>query len=725
VTASDKKVYAATPFSLFSVDLASKEVQRFSRVSGLSETGISTIAFDPLANRLYIAYSNSNIDLLETGRIRNIPDLKRSTLSGDKNIYHIYPDSNRCYLSTGLGIVVLDPLRGEVRDSWFIGSSGATVKTYGFAKDGAFFYAATEEGLKRTPQSNPNPANFATWQLLSGVNGLPAGPSAGVYFFQNRLLALQRDTLFVLGLNGWSPFFGNDFSMVSVQPSGGSLIVSQRKQNGASQVLALDGSGALLRTLQQPGVISFPRGGIRLGADYWIADRFGGLSHWQGANAEVYKPDSPEDIALGQLLVHRSTLYAAAGTVNDSWNYQYNSNGVYRYRNGSWTNFNRFRIPRLDSLLDFITLAVDPRDGSLWAGSFGGGLLQIGENDALTIHKAQTTLQPTVGDPGSYRVSGLAFDSEQNLWVANFAAQPLHVRRANGTWKAFATPFTLNFNAVSQILIDEAGQKWIVSPLGNGLIVFDHSNTIDNTNDDKWRLYRTGAGLGNLPSNNVSCIAMDKSGFLWVGTDNGVGVIQCPAEVFLSGCEAVLPVIKEGSFSNFLFRGTTVTSIAVDGADRKWMATPNGAWLLSPDGDKVLAHFTETNSPLLSNDVRSIAIDGASGEVYFGTAKGICSFRGTATEAAEDSAGVLVFPNPVPPGYTGSIAIRGLPANSFVRITEPGGRLVFQTRALGGQATWNGQDYRGGRAASGVYLVLARTERGDEKAVGRIVFITK
>src|SRR5205085_8848553 len=122
------------------------------------------------------------------------------------------------------------------------------------------------------------------------------------------------------------------------------------------------------------------------------------------------------------------------------------------------------------------------------------------------------------------------------------------------------------------------------------------NNTLDNTSDDKWRMYRSGVGTGHLPSNDVFSIVQDKSGFIWVGTADGIGVIQCPQEAFVTGCEAVWPTIKEGAFANYLFKGQEVRSIAVDGADRKWIATSSGAWLINPDGDKVLAHYTEDNS---------------------------------------------------------------------------------------------------------------------------------
>jgi hypothetical protein len=183
-------------------------------------------------------------------------------------------------------------------------------------------------------------------------------------------------------------------------------------------------------------------------------------------------------------------------------------------------------------------------------------------------------------------------------------------------------------------------------------------------------------------------------------------------------------VLKQGAFAGYLLKGTAVQSIAIDGANRKWMGTKNGVWLLNSDGDQVLSHFTEANSPLLSNDVRSIAVDGRTGEVFFATANGICSFRGSATEAVEEG-NLLVFPNPVPPDFNGSIGIRGLPEGSVVRITELNGRLVYTTKALGGQAIWNGRDYTGRRAASGVYLVLVSNEAHTEKRMGKILFLSK
>ena len=727
VTAGDGKVYCATPYSLFAVNVADNNIERFSSVTGLNETGMSAIKYDEANKKLLIAYSNSNIDIIYRNDIYNVPDIKRSAIVGDKSIYNIYVSGKNFYLSTGLGVIVIDGDRYEIKDSWFIGNGGNQVKVNGFTSDGIFFYAATEEGLKKASVTATNLANYANWQTVSGNNGLSAGACKNVLTVQNKVIVQKNDSLFVQTGTNWAFLYTDAWPFVSSNTTENKIQLCERQANGTGRVIMLNADGTVFRTLANVGAISFPRKAILYNNEPWVADQFACLSHF-GASLtyQQYILNSPQAIASGEMLVHNNTFYATAGSVNDAWNYQYNGDGIFTFNAGNWNNINRYRFSQNDSLLDYITIAIDKRDETIWAGSYGGGLLHIKPGPVFEIFK-QNNLGVTVGDPGSYRVAGLAFDRDNNLWISNFgAAQQLRVRKSDGIWRSFTVPFGLFQNALSQILIDDNNYKWIVGPLGNGLICYDHGASIDNTNDDKWRRYTSGTGNGNLPNSEVLCVAKDKSGFIWVGTTDGIGVIQCPQDVFSSQtCEAILPIVPNGNFAGFLFKGQEVRSIAADGADRKWVATKNGVFLISASGEKVIYQFTENNSPLLSSDVKKITIDGKTGEVYFATAKGICSFRSTATEGGEKNEDVLVFPNPVPPDYKGSIGIRGLVNNAIVKITELDGRLVYQTRALGGQAVWDGRNYKGQRISSGVYLVLVSDDGKKERMAAKIFFISK
>ena len=725
VTAGNGKVYCATPYSLFSVNTSTNEIERYSRVTGLNETGIRTIKYDETNNKLFIAYQNSNIDILYRNDIYNIPDIKRDNVIGDKNIYNIYPLGKNYYLSTGLGVIVIDGDRYEVKDTWLIGSGGSQVKVNGFASDSSFYYAATEEGLKRVAMNSTDPANYSNWQSVSGINGLPTGACRNIFSIQNKIVVEKNDSLFVQSGISWTLLYTDGRPFVSSNTTENKIQLCQRQPNGISRVVILNADGTIFRTLANVGAVSFPRKAIFLNNDPWVADQFASLSHFGSSlSYEQYSLNSPQAIASGEMVVYNSVFYATAGSVNDAWNYQYNGDGIYTFKEGAWTNVNRYKYSQIDSLLDYVTIAVDKRDETFWAGSYGGGLLHVKTGPSFEIFK-QNYISPAIGDPASYRVAGLAFDGENNLWISNFGSnQPLRVLKNNGSWINFSLPFPLFENAVSQIVIDDNNYKWIVAPLGNGLICYDHGASIDNTGDDRWRRFFSGTVNGNLPSSEVTCVAKDKNGFIWVGTTDGIGVIQCPEQTFgAPACAATWPIVSNRNFAGYLFKGQEVRSIAVDGADRKWVATRNGVFLINATGEKVINQFTENNSPLLSSDVKKITIDGKTGEVYFATLKGICSFRSTATEGAETNEEIIVFPNPVPPGFAGTIGIRGLANNAIVKITELDGRLVYQTRALGGQASWDGRNYRGQKISSGVYLILVSDDGRKERTAARIFFI--
>jgi hypothetical protein len=83
----------------------------------------------------------------------------------------------------------------------------------------------------------------------------------------------------------------------------------------------------------------------------------------------------------------------------------------------------------------------------------------------------------------------------------------------------------------------------------------------------------------------------------------------------------------------------------------------------------------------------------------------------------------LVYPNPVPPGYNKEIAIKGLARDSDVKITDVNGRLVFQTKAIGGQAIWDGRNLSGRKVSSGVYLAFGTTSNSFDNPDGIIAKI--
>ena len=725
VTLSSDHVYTASKFGAFSVSFAEGEIERLSKVTGLSDVGIRSMKFNIATDQLLIAYNNSNLDIVYRNDVFNIPAILRSNINGDKNIYDISFYNNKAYLCTGFAIVAVDLKKYEVSNTYYIGNTGGNVKVNGFAADATRFFAATEEGLKVANQNSSNLNDYRNWNLLSGSNGLPQGPVKQVMLIQNTIVVQYFTSLYALNGNTWQLIYNDDWRWENVNTSEGVILICQEKNSwNERRVLLLNPNGTINTIVQNNSQLRYPFQAVKRGAEIWIADFDKGLVKAQGNVFDRYVLNSPYGSLDGEMLFYKNTLYVAGGSVNEDWNYQYNGSGFFTFQNNEWKDYNRTNLTWMDTVLDVITIAVDPRNNNMYAGSFGGGLVEFESTSKYKIYK-QGFLNVAIGDPNNYRVGGLSFDAENNLWISNFAGNNnLLVKKADGNWRSFRVPYLITDNMVGAIVIDDANQKWIQVPQGNGLLCFNHGPSIDNTGDDRWKWFQTGRGNGNLPSNFVNCMAKDKDGFIWLGTDKGISIIQCPGEAFTAnGCEAYQPIVQQDNFAGYLFENEEVRALAVDGANRKWVGTRNGVWLISADGEKVIQRFTAENSPLLSNEIIRIAIDPQSGEVFFSTFNGICSYRGTAIEANKNNDKVIVFPSPVTPGYNGVIGIRGLPENAIVKITELNGRLVYQTRSLGGQAVWNGKDYNNQRVSSGVYLVFAKDESGTEKNVGKIVFI--
>ncbi|TWI83534.1 two component regulator with propeller domain [Lacibacter cauensis] len=726
VALSVNTVFTATEFGAYMVSKNEGEITRLSKVSGFSDVGIRTLNYSATDEKLLIAYKNSNIDILYRNDVINIPDILRSTVTGDKAINNISFYNSKAYLSTGLGIVVIDLVKYEVSNTFLIGNSGGNVQVNGFAATANLFYAATEEGLKVASQSAVNLNDYRNWTNISGTNGLPAGAIKQVFIINNTVAVQYFNTIYVLSGSNWQAVYTDTWRWESLNASDGSLLLCEERFGwNERRVLVLNSNGTITATVQNNNQLRYPMHAVKSGNEIWISDYEKGLVKAEATVFERYNINSPYGALDGELYFYKGKLYVAGGSINAAWNYQYNGSGFFTYDGNEWKDYNRFTLPWMDTVLDVITITVDPRDETIYAGSFGGGLVELKNTNSFKIYKQNSPLNVAIGDPNNYRVGGMAFDAQNNLWISNFAgSNNFLVKKADGNWRSFRVPFLIQDNMVGAILIDDADQKWIQVPQGNGLFCYNHGASIDNAGDDRWKWLQTGKGNGNLPSNMVNCMAKDKDGFIWIGTDKGIAVIQCPGDVFTTNaCEAFQPVVQQDNFAGLLFENEDVRAIAVDAANRKWVGTLNGVWLISADGEKVLERFTAENSPLLSNGIIRIAIDPLTGEVYFSTFNGICSYRSSATEASENPDKVVVFPSPVPAGYGGTIGIRGLPENAIVKIVELNGRLVYQTRSLGGQAVWNGRDYKNQRVASGVYLVLAKNEFGVEKQVGKIVFI--
>ena len=183
-------------------------------------------------------------------------------------------------------------------------------------------------------------------------------------------------------------------------------------------------------------------------------------------------------------------------------------------------------------------------------------------------------------------------------------------------------------------------------------------------------------------------------------------------------------IIQEGDLAQELFYQQTILDIAVDGANRKWVSIADGGvFLVSPNGQQTIYQFTKSNSPLPSDNINDIEIDGVSGEVFFATDKGMVSFLGTSTKPSDDLGNVYVYPNPVRPEFLGTVKISGLTDKANVKITDIEGNLVHETTTSGGTIEWDTTAFGKYKVASGVYMIFVASEDGMDSTVKKVMII--
>lgn len=699
------KIYTATSEAIFSTSNTG-QFEYFNKLTGLSEASIATICWDNETEQLVVAYTNNNIDVIKGGLVKNIYDLVRT--SRIQKINSIYADKGMAYVSTNIGIVVIDLFKYEIKESWILGANGNTVDVFSLTKSLGNWHAATATGIYTTAISNTNIADAKSWTVFyNASNTMPvkkisSTPTGLIIEKNDSLLLIQPSATTTLFYKASEQIKSWQFNEQKI------TIATTDKQTSKARLHQLTMGNATGLVFEQPDIFINPTACIFSNGIIWISDSVTGLIKLDPSTSSFVKiiPGGPSGQITTALLATSTGVLAASTS----------KKGLTVLENGKWLPQNG-----LDSVTGVQSIAINHLDNSIWLSTAQMGVAKWQNNKVQIFNARNSSLKGAANN--TCFTTGVTVDTKGNSWVSNpGTAISLHVYQPDGKWTGFTNPYGLT--DAGALAIDDTGQIWCVTTNANGLLVYNPGNSLTSSADDKWKQYKAGTGLGNLPSNQVNCIEKDKNGFIWVGTDRGIGIIQCTENIFTpASCDALLPVVQQDRFAGLLFKDENVQTIAVDGADRKWVGTKNGVWLISATGEKVINRFLSSNSPLPGNDVSKISIDPLTGEVFIATNNGLCSFRSTATEGVATQQQVLVFPNPVPPGYNGSIAIRGLTNNALVKITNLYGALVYQTRALGGQAIWDAKNTNGVKVASGVYLVICRDDSGTEKIATKITIV--
>jgi sugar lactone lactonase YvrE len=471
---------------------------------------------------------------------------------------------------------------------------------------------------------------------------------------------------------------------------------------------------------------SDPRDAVFFDNFFWIADFNNSLmkSEFQKGGFEIIKPQGPASNKAFDIAISKSHLWVAPGDL-DGWSNLFNIEGISHFYNNEWHVVSGDSMYQEKQIFDLINVCADPKDPQrVFCSSWSKGLVEIKGNKVVNyFNNSNSTLDTISGAPFVY-VGGTKIDNDGNIWVSNaYSTNSICVYdNKQKKWDEIVTQNAIGSTRISKITINTLNQKWFILPEGGGLLVFDDNKTPAIKTDDKIKKLGFTPGTGAITGADALAVAEDLNGSMWVGTDKGICVFYTPTTIFDDkDFDAQQIKIEQGGYVEYLLESEVVKCIAVDGANRKWIGTANsGVYLINSDGTKQLEHFTIDNSPLISNNINDIEIDGETGELFIATTSGIVSYKFTATDAKENYENVYAYPNPVKPNYEGLIAIKGLVRDCDVKITDASGRLIYSTKALGGQAIWDGKNFEGRKAQTGVYVVFMTNPDGSKTETTKI-----
>ncbi len=744
VAASPETLWAATTGGIFGFSPATGEFQRFTPVEGLNSVEAQALAFDAARGLVWIGYQDGVLDRLDpaTGEIHTFRDIARASQFPNRRINRLVVQGDSVLVATAFGLVVFDPVREEVRDTYSrLGDippasevNDVIVAPMPGGETG--LWLATERGVARASLRTTNLQDPAAWTVED--EGLP-GPEPttfAVAHFGGRLYVGTREGLYRRADDGTFQSVAFTNTEIRAFEGVGDRLFGTSRFN--LFVVEVDGRARTLRiaAYQDPtDVVAGPDGNL------WFGDVVGGLvgvampgaSETELEVVQEAVPEGPYEDQFADLTIDVNGNLWAAGVGRQR-------SGFYRLDpEGHWTSYASRFFDELDGMDRFTSVGSDS-DGNAWIASENGGVVQVTPEGTLVVYdETNSSLLPT--QEGNLIAGGVASEADGTVWVSTRgSARPLHVRTPDGAWTALppllGDGLTSAASAYGRIYIDAFDQKWIVVRnernfnQKRGLAILDTGGTPTDPSDDVFRFLdeKGGAGRG-LPSPSVTAVAEDRSGLIWLGTESGpafmlnTGIVAQDAS-----SEPSWPTWADRARGTFVLFGLRINDIAVDPANRLWVATDQGAWLIeaaAEGGYDFVEQFTTENAPLFSDEILAVEVDGRTGRVYFATDRGLISFQGEAVSPAKEAGDLFIYPNPVvlTAGAEPDIFIEGLVEETEVRILAPNGAVVARISARGGRVRWDGRDLERRLVPSGVYIVVAVGQNDEGTAYGKVAVI--
>lgn len=715
------KVYYVNSNKLYQFDKSTQTTLSLGKQNILSDNTISQIYYDWENNLLFVAYANSNIDVIDqAGKVTNISNIKDIIVrvhsyslnpeTGDlqdytgKEINDINFANGRAYVATGYGYVCIDETTLKVVHNYDLGRKINSVAVIGdemLILSKSYCYHGTIE--------DEDPINHYTKESGS-FNGC-------------RMYPINENSVFIMG-----PSTLYNYEFVNSVPVLTELVAAR------SNSVQKTPTGFIANFPEQTYYYTFdPTGkvGTKVGSavgyatsnpdgdgTVWINDANG--LHVSGSTA-YYKINSLTTDAPFWLRYNGdlNKLYAGSSGPISLINVVATNvpNIINTYDGNNWSNATAYSAS--GSGYDFVFNPLDPR---MYIRAGWKNLYKVVNDQLVTTYSSANSKLNT-------RKCHPAFDNYGNMWVVTPFDHPTSPVLILPKDKVFNTTSNktdwlvpAGFEALNTGKMQRS--RFLVSKKNNVKIFSDcdYSGAItgriycwDNGNEDPMVDTYQLSSIGHFVDQNNSQVSWtylchfeeDREGMFWVGHDMGLFVFD-PDVVFDPAPAAVRPyVTKFSEGQGYLCEGYTVYDIGVDRDNNKWIATNNGVYFVSPDGSEVYNHFTIENSDVPSNLVYTVECDTVHDRVYIYTDNGFAEYivNGDATSINFDN--VYAFPNPIEPDFTGMIKIANLMDNSYVTVTNRDGNIVAQFGPVVGSALWDGSGADGERVPTGIYNIYA------------------
>lgn len=710
VVKANNRVYAQSKSALYYYDINEQSLVELSKVDGLSSNQFASIGFDASSNTLVIGYIDGNIDLVSGNEITNINNIQKSNLSGSKNINHIHSKNGRAYLSTDFGLVVLNLNKKEVAETYkSIGLNGANVSVkYSEISSSDSLYILTNEGIK-VGNAGGN------YNLLDGLNWENIVFSDKVdrfHLFNNKIYAvIGGNKLYKKIATGEERINNPELEIKAITSIGGKMFIVYNESiytydGVTSSFLSNDSKVKYWETVSSDASNVL-----------WGGNLEGGIVKYElnTNNLFQYRISGLSSDVLWKGTFTNDKIFVTGGGYNAYISLN-NPSIIHSFDNKWTTKLQDLRSS--EGVYNAMDMVYNESQQKYYIACYRGGLLEWdGINDFVKIPDSLAPFHSALTKDPWVKVFGLEMYNGE-MWATNHETRNLksiHKMDKDGNWSSYKLN-TVHGSFPEDVQVDNEGVLWVkIGSTGakSGLIYY-------NSSTGQERYLTTQLNNGGLPHWQVNDYAIDKDNNVWIGTGQGAASFQNTSAVFDNqSYNAVKPIVG----GRPLLQDEVITSVAIDGGNRKWFGTNNGVFLFDDTGEKALKTFNVDNSPLPSNIIKDITINGKTGEVFIITASGIASYWSDATESTDKHENVEVFPNPVPPNYDGMVAIRGLATDALVKITDVAGRLVYETNAEGGQVVWNGKDINGNKVKTGVYLIFSSSIEGDERFAGKFAVV--